>query len=137
MGHKISRRAALLGTGMFGVVRLCQARPDQAQFTTPGNAELATPLKARASRKGLLYGAAASQKRLEADSAYAALFADQCGVLVPEGELKWNVLRPTPDSFNFGPADWLYEFTRSHDLKFRGHTLVWWQALPGWFNSYA
>jgi endo-1,4-beta-xylanase len=84
----------------------------------------------------VLYGGAALQRRLQADPEYAAHFANQCGVLVPEGELKWNVLRPTPDSFNFAPADWLYEFTRSHNMKFRGHTLVWFQALPAWFNSY-
>src|SRR5437868_5586841 len=125
MRQKISRRSLLLGTGMSVASRLCQAKSDQAQFKTPGDVELATPLKTHAGRKGLLYGGAALQRRLQVDPAYAALFASQCGVLVPEGELKWNVLRPTPDSFNFGPADWLYEFTRSHNMRFRGHTLVW------------
>jgi endo-1,4-beta-xylanase len=136
MRQKISRRSLLLGTSMSVVTRLCQARSEQAQFKPPDGVELAAPLKTHASRKGLLYGGAALQRHLEADPEYAALFANQCGVLVPEGELKWNALRPTPDSFNFGPADWLYEFTRSHNMKFRGHTLLWFQALPAWFNSY-
>lgn len=137
MTPQVSRRSLLLGTSMFGVGKLCQPGPQQSKFKTPSAVEITIPLKARASRNGLLYGAAASRKYLQADPAYAALFANQCGVLVPEGELKWNVLRPTPDVFDFGPADWLYDFTRSHDLKFRGHTLIWCQALPRWFSSYA
>ncbi len=137
MRSSISRRSLVCGIGGAIAGRFSNAQTTQVQFRCPSKDDLATPLKAHASARGLLYGAAASQKWLQTDPEYAALFTAQCGLLVPDGELKWNVLRPSPDSFNFGPADWLYEFTRSHQLKFRGHTLVWWQALPGWFDSYA
>lgn len=138
MGQKLSRRALFLASAMAVKSGICQTTPKTSEFRKSSNADVSTtPLKVHASRRGLLYGAAASQRPLNSDAEYSALFANQCGLLVPEGELKWNVLRPTPDSFNFAPADWLYEFTRSRHLKFRGHTLVWWQALPGWFHSYA
>ena len=96
----------------------------------------AIPLRDHAACKGFLYGAAAHDSYLSSNPEFARTFAQQCGILVPEGELKWNVLRPTLDSYNFAPADWLYQFTHRHQMKFRGHTLVWSQALPNWLESY-
>ena len=94
-------------------------------------------LKDLALRKGILYGAATQHGKLSGDPEFAALFAQQCDLLVPEGELKWNTLRPTPDTFNFGPWDQLFAFTQQHQMKYRGHTFVWPQALPKWFAGYA
>lgn len=95
------------------------------------------PLKAHAQRKGLFYGATAQQGILTRDPAFTTAFTSECDMLVPEIELKWDVLRPTPETFNFGPADSLMDFTQQHGLKMRGHTLAWNQALPKWFDSYA
>ncbi len=50
-------------------------------------------LKDLALRKGILYGAATEHGKLSGDPEFAALFAQQCDLLVPEGELKWNVPR--------------------------------------------
>jgi endo-1,4-beta-xylanase len=94
-------------------------------------------LKDHAARRGLLYGAATQRSILTGDSNFAAAFAQQCGLLVPENELKWDIVRPNPDSYNFAPADWLYAFTQQHEMKFRGHTLAWNKGLPAWFDSYA
>ncbi|MEC4817164.1 MAG: endo-1,4-beta-xylanase [Scytonema sp. PMC 1069.18] len=93
------------------------------------------PLKQLAAAKGLIYGAAATQYDLSPDIKFAASFAQQCGILVPNLELKWDALRPTPSKFNFKRADWLAEFARSHNIPFRGHTLVWELALPKWFKE--
>jgi endo-1,4-beta-xylanase len=95
------------------------------------------PLRARAAKHGLLFGAASRQSVLSTDSKFSDLFAQQCAILVPETEMKWKALRPTPDSYNFGPADWLTNFAQRHQMKFRGHTLVWHLSLPKWFDSYA
>jgi endo-1,4-beta-xylanase len=91
-----------------------------------------TPLGKRALTKGLIYGAAVNQNFLSSDSKLAASIAKECSIIVPEKELKWNILRPSPTSFNFAPADWLANFARTNGLKFRGHTLVWHEALPKW-----
>jgi endo-1,4-beta-xylanase len=90
-----------------------------------------------ASNRGLLYGAAASKSHLSSDQEFAAVFAEQCAILVPEIELKWDKLRPSPDTFDFASADWLYAFTQQHHLQFRGHVLVWQKSLPKWFDAYA
>lgn len=92
------------------------------------------PLRERAARSGLIYGAASGWEYLH-DKKFAIAFAQECGILVPESELKWAAIRPSANSFNFSGADWLLEFARSKNMLFRGHTLVWHDALPAWFRS--
>jgi len=75
------------------------------------------------------------KKTLAMDPIYADLVAQQCGIIVPGNELKWDALRPAPDQFDFSEGDWIGQFARSHGMQFRGHTLVWEQALPKWFAS--
>ena len=100
-------------------------------FTVTGN----MPLGKRAATKGLIYGAAVRQSALSSDTKLAASVAYECAMIVPEWELKWNFLRPTPDTFNFAPADWLFNFAKTHGMLFRGHTLVWHDGMPEWFAS--
>jgi endo-1,4-beta-xylanase len=64
---------------------------------------------------------------------YADLVTEQCGIIAPGNELKWDALRPTPGQFDFTEGDWIEQFARSHGMRFRGHTLVWEAALPKWF----
>nr|WP_219336128.1 endo-1,4-beta-xylanase [Chroococcidiopsis thermalis] len=87
----------------------------------------------RALIKGLSYGAAVNKNSLSSNPQLAASIDKECVIIVPEWELKWDFLRPTSTSFDFRPADWLAEFARTHGLLFRGHTLVWHEALPTWF----
>ncbi len=92
-------------------------------------------LKQRAAAKGLIYGAAGIQSSLASNKEFAAIFAKQCGILVPDYDLKWDTVRPTPNSFDFTKSDWLLNFARTHGILFRGHNLVWYQALPKWFKE--
>jgi endo-1,4-beta-xylanase len=91
-------------------------------------------LSQHAAARGLLFGSAVKRSALD-DKAYASLIAEQCNIIVPEGALKWDSLRPSRERFDFQNADWLREFATKHNLQFRGHTLVWHQALPAWFAS--
>jgi endo-1,4-beta-xylanase len=86
-----------------------------------------------AAARGLEFGAAIPWEELVGYPAYANLVTQQCGILVPEVELKWNALRPAPEEFDFRGADRLYAFAASHGMRFRGHTLIWERALPEWF----
>jgi len=94
-----------------------------------------TSLGKRALTKGLIYGAAVNKDFLSSDPQLAKSVARECVMIVPEKELKWNILRPTPSSFNFAPGDWLANFARTYGLQFRGHTLVWHESLPKWFHK--
>jgi endo-1,4-beta-xylanase len=46
-------------------------------------------------------------------------------------------LRPTPQSFDFAPADRLLRFAAITGDRVRGHNLCWHEQLPGWFASTA
>ena len=92
-------------------------------------------LKDYAARNNLLYGAATRYSVLKRDEEFARRFVKECAVLVTENDFKWSRLRPTPQSFDFTKADWLVNFSEVHDLKLRGHTLVWYKALPDWFAA--
>lgn len=68
------------------------------------------------------------------DPQYCALMVSQCGLLVPERELKWQALRPSPAKFDFRHADLLVDFATSHQMSVRGHTLLW--NRPQWFPDW-
>jgi endo-1,4-beta-xylanase len=93
-------------------------------------------LRSRATKKGLIFGSVGLKDNLSNDEVFAGHFWEECNILVPGIELKWAALRPTPFVFNFDQADWLEQFSRNHNLLFRGHTLVWHEALPDWFQSF-
>ncbi|MBI1920741.1 MAG: endo-1,4-beta-xylanase [Geobacter sp.] len=128
--------AGLVGFGAFASFFGCRHLGDSEMaddsgrdFSINGRATL----RERAAAKGIVYGAACHQRTLFSDTEFAAVFAKECGILVPEGELKWGTLRPDPNSYNFAPADWLVEFAFKNKMLFRGHTLVWHGSMPKWF----
>jgi endo-1,4-beta-xylanase len=92
-------------------------------------------LKERAAAKGLIYGAASQYKILSSNAEFTRRFVEECAILVPENELKWGAVRPSPDRFDFTQGDWLARFARKNRLLFRGHTLVWHAYLPDWFRE--
>ena len=104
---------------------------------TPANDAHATTgagsLKAHAAARGLLTGCAVNANLFRDDEGFRRLLAEQYNIVVPENCLKWNILRPTADTYNFSDADSLVAFAEAHEMKMRGHNFVWHEALPGWF----
>ncbi len=94
-------------------------------------------LKAHASRRGMIAGAAVVMRALERDPVLQELIAEQYGILVPEGELKWRALRPTPTGYDFAASDALFDFAAKHHMLVRGHTLVWHNSVPDWLRNSA
>jgi endo-1,4-beta-xylanase len=93
----------------------------------------AESLKAHAAARGLLTGCAVNANLLREDEGFRKLLAEQYNILVPENCLKWNMLRPTAETYSFADADSLVAFAETHKMKVRGHNFVWHEALPGWF----
>lgn len=141
----VGRRPFLLGLGALASMgafttaskfrhlndQLLAEDDEKRNFAVVGN----TPLRNRAAAKGLIYGASSRYPLLSSNAELAACFAQECAMLVPEVELKWRALRPSPHSFDFTRGDWMAEFARTHGLLLRGHTLVWHKSssLPEWF----
>jgi endo-1,4-beta-xylanase len=57
--------------------------------------------------------------------------------LTAENAMKLNAIHPAEGTYNFGPADTLANFARSHGLPMRGHTLLWHEQVPEWFFEHA
>ena len=91
-------------------------------------------LREAAQKSGILIGAAARPAQLS-ESSYAATLAREFNVLEPEDALKWEVLHPNAQAFDFRQADQLVDFAMQHNMKVRGHTLVWHQQNPAWLLS--
>ena len=78
-------------------------------------------------------GAALNQVQFsEKDGSAAALAAAQFNSISPENVLKWEVVHPKPDVFNFAPSDQFVAFGEKHGMQVIGHTLVWHSQTPAW-----
>jgi endo-1,4-beta-xylanase len=99
-----------------------------------GTASPPESLRAAAQRSGMLVGTAARPAQLT-EAAYAATLAREFNMLEPEDAMKWEVLRPDRQSFDFSQADRLVDFAARHNIQVRGHTLVWHQQNPVWLTK--
>ncbi len=82
-----------------------------------------------------VYGAAVRGDALANDPAYAKAIAERCRTIVPEGGLKWAVIRPNRETFDFTEADRIAAFAGRLGLGLRGHTLAWYGAMPAWAEA--
>ena len=56
-------------------------------------------------------------------------------LLEPGNQLKWWMTQPTQGVFNFGPGDALVDYAVAHNMKVRGHNLLWGMANPEWLGN--
>lgn len=87
---------------------------------------------ASASAFPIPFGAAVQDGALRENPAYRDALAEHCQLLVGEGGLKWFDVRPTRDQFVFEQPDRLLAFATRNEMRMRGHTLVWYAAMPDW-----
>ena len=91
-------------------------------------------LREAAQVSGLLIGTAVRPAQLS-EAAYASTLAREFNMLEPEDALKWEVVHPERQSFDFSQADQIVDFATRHGMKVRGHTLVWHQQNPKWLTE--
>lgn len=84
------------------------------------------------------WGAPGADRGSFANPRYAALLLAECDLLVPENEMKWQALRPTPTTFAFEKFDAMMAWATAHGFAVRGHNLLWHQPkwMPRWEESY-
>jgi endo-1,4-beta-xylanase len=110
----------------------------------PAWAESKRPLKSIAAEKGILFGSAVGAGQPGTltgsfdDAGYRDILKNECGVLVPENELKSYVIAAQPGTYNFERADRIVQFASSNGMKMRGHTLLWNRVeyTPKWLLSH-
>ncbi len=87
-------------------------------------------LKARAARRGLLFGCGVSTPQILNDTAFAAAVVADCALVVPTVEMKWGFVERRKGVLDFAAADAIVAFAHDNGLKIRGHTAIWYANIP-------
>ena len=66
------------------------------------------------------------------DQAEDAIVRAQFNSISPENVLKWEVVHPRPDTYDFSLADRYVEFGQENHMFIIGHNLVWHSQTPKW-----
>ncbi|MFD2236825.1 endo-1,4-beta-xylanase [Aureimonas populi] len=109
-------RRSFLAAGAGLVAGACLARPARAAGGVP-------------------FGAAIQSDYFDTDPSYVQAFVDHCDIVMPMNELKFGLLRPARDEFNFTHADRLVDFALANGKASRGHAFVWWSTNPPWLEA--
>src|SRR5271169_1819185 len=88
-------------------------------------------LRQAADQDGLLIGTAVRPSQLS-ETAYASTLAREFNMVEAEDAMKWWALRPDRAAYDFRQGDELVRFAQAHQMKVRGHCLVWGRDNPGW-----
>lgn len=108
----------------------------QVSLAVAAHAALQVPAgHAAAPARRIPYGSAVRGDALVDDYDYRMALAERCQLVVPEGGLKWEMIRPSEDRFDFYEGDKLLAFADQNGMKMRGHTLIWYAAMPDWTSS--
>jgi len=145
----ITRREGLYALAGLAATALPTIRPDAfahsmvADEASTGTAP-AGGLQALAATHGLRVGSCFAWSRPGADRgsfanpAYVALLRRDCGLLVPENEMKWQAIRPSATRFDFSRLDAMIGWADKAGLPVRGHNLLWHQPkwMPAWEEAH-
>ena len=94
----------------------------------------AQSLRQKAEDAGLLIGTAVRPSQLS-ETAYASTLAREFNLVEAEDAMKWWVLRPDRATYDFRQGDELVRFAEAHQMKIRGHCLVWGRDNPDWLTQ--
>ena len=103
-------------------------------FVAAPLAHAASPLRSLAEAKSKYIGTELTGNMVN-NSTVTSLAGAQFDMVTPGNEMKWDTTEPSNGSYNFAPGDRVVSFAQSHNMRVRGHNLVWHSQLPGWVNS--
>jgi endo-1,4-beta-xylanase len=88
-------------------------------------------LRQESGKVGLLVGAAVNPAWFSQPE-YAHTLAREFNMVEPENVMKWTTIEPELGRFNFVPGDAVVAFAEAHQMKVRGHNLLWGVHNPRW-----
>jgi endo-1,4-beta-xylanase len=94
----------------------------------------AQTLREAADRDGILIGTAVRPPQLS-EPAYASTLAREFNIVEAEDAMKWWILRPDQATYDFRQGDEVVRFAQAHQMKVRGHCLVWGRYNPDWLTQ--
>jgi len=84
-------------------------------------------------RNAFLVGAAINADQITGKDARGdAIILQQFNSITPENVMKWEVIHPRPDAYDFTLADRYVEFGLKNHMFIVGHNLCWHSQTPGW-----
>jgi endo-1,4-beta-xylanase len=63
------------------------------------------------------------------------LAGSEFNLMEPGNQLKWWIIHPAQNTFNFAPGDALVDYAIAHNMKVRGHNLLWGMGNPEWLGN--
>ena len=143
------RREVLAGMAGLGALSLagCASGAVRSGTAAPAGPPAPPPagpgLNTIAQRSGRRFGSAVAwnaqgQGGSIQNPRYTEIVTRECGIVVPENEMKWQFTRPSPDAFSFDRMDDIVRWAQANGQAIRGHTLLWHrpQWFPEWLNTY-
>ncbi len=103
-------------------------------FVAAPLAHAASPLRSLAEAKSKYIGTELTGNMVN-NQTITSLAGAQFDMVTPGNEMKWDTTEPSNGNYNFGPGDAIVSFAQSHNMRVRGHNLVWHSQLPGWVSS--
>jgi len=92
----------------------------------------AATLREMAAACGIKYGTCDGPR---SDAPFAALMARESNVITAQNCLKFSATEPRQNQFSFSTPDGLAQFCQQNNIEFRGHCLIWHEALPSWVSD--
>ncbi len=90
---------------------------------------LSQSLRQEVDCRGVLIGTAVRPAQFS-ELPYASTLAREFNLIQPEDVMKWSTIQPDRPSFDFAAGDAVVDFAAAHQMKVRGHTLVWGRHNP-------
>lgn len=92
-------------------------------------------LREPADNRGHQIGYAVDPVALASDPRLAEIVENDANIVTAENHMKWGLIHPGADTYDFAAADQIVQFAVDHDQVVRGHVLVWHQQLPSWVTN--
>jgi endo-1,4-beta-xylanase len=80
-------------------------------------------------------GSAVAAGPLGSQQDYRSVLTREFDSVTPENEMKWAVVEPNRNQFNWSGADAIVNYAQQNGKSVRGHTLVWHSQYPNWLNN--
>src|SRR5260370_12260214 len=106
-----------------------QAVPEQATSTPLQS------LRSLAQARGMYIGTVVNVDALQSEEQYGEVLAREFNIVTPEVSLKFDATEPELNQYDFDGGDTIVAFAKAHNIQVRGHTLVWYRALPSWLTA--
>ena len=131
-----SRRAStfwrIMGAGLsVAAISLLAAVPAAHASPVRTSAEAPPSIRQLASQADLHFGTALSHNVL-GDAEHMDLVSTWSNTLTFENDTKFGLIQPDRGVWDFNAADQVMDWAVEHEMKVRGHVLIWHQQNPQW-----